>query len=120
MRTSKSIVILFFCVCMICIASCTYNKEELLYPNVTSCDTTDIGFAAKINPIFVNNCITCHGPGGSEEGYQLNTYSLINSESAIAYERMNDALDPMPPSGRLDPCEINAFKIWIDNGKLNN
>jgi hypothetical protein len=99
---------------------CDYNKEEILYPIVEVCDTVDSKFSSRVNTIFQSNCVVCHSLGGSQEDYPLTNFEQISVDPDLAYERMTDASDPMPPTGLIDPCDAAAFKKWIDNGKLNN
>ena len=103
---------------------CYYDVESELYPN-QSCDSTNVGFAARIEPVIANQCESCHS-GASPSGGLLLTGHAAISDAALAgslleritLEEGNPLL--MPPSGALGDCDIAAITQWIDDGAPAN
>jgi len=110
------------------LTTCTYNNEEVLYGGSTnSCDTTNITFTAKVAPIFINNCVRCHGnivAAQSGGGIKLENYEDIKANINRAYGAMNHdpLIQPMPRdmSAKIDACDIKKVRIWKDAGALKN
>jgi uncharacterized membrane protein len=104
------------------VQSCTYNKEELLYPGSTlppSCDSIP-SFQSSIKNIIINKCAIsgCHDAFASG-GYIFQNYAQIsgakdNIKAAAVVQKI------MPLSGTLEPSEINQLRCWIENGAPNN
>ena len=99
--------------------SCTYNKEELLYPSPPGCDTVP-SFQGSVKIIINNKCAIsgCHDEFASG-GYTFQNYTQINSaknniKSAVVIQKI------MPLTGTITPDEINQLRCWIDNGAPNN
>ena len=92
---------------------------------------TNISYALTIQPIFDNNCISCHNEGHST-GLDLSTHtgvmaggenglviSLSHSESLL-WQRVD--LDEMPPgtADSLREEEKDFIGQWIDEGAPEN
>jgi len=99
--------------------SCTYNKEELLYPSPPGCDTVP-SFQSSVKIIINNKCAIsgCHDAFASG-GYTFQNYTQINRaknniKSAVVIQKI------MPLTGTITPDEINQLRCWIDNGAPNN
>lgn len=95
-----------------------------------ACDTSGtISFASKIWPIIQNNCKGCHGATSPSGGVNLSDYTQVkyyadnlrNSTPIIlgAIEQL-PGFFAMPPSGKLDGCDITKVNLWIQQGKQNN
>jgi hypothetical protein len=86
---------------------------------------TDVCFDTQIEPIFVNNCATsgCHDLESKKGDYFLGNYENImkgvvaskHKESAI----YNAIKDQKGPHSKVAYADINAIKIWIENGAFN-
>ena len=92
-----------------------------------------VDFARDIQPLFREHCIECHGPSQQMRGLRLdrrrdampnrvgaNGARIVpgNSARSPLYRRVS-ATQPgaqMPPSGPLQPEQINLIKVWIDQG----
>jgi uncharacterized membrane protein len=101
----------------------------------------EISFNNDVAPIFQENCLKCHTPGGPGEqasGLDMTSYdSLMKGTKygpvVIADDSYSSAI-VMLIEGRADPKlkmphgdnrpltaeEINALKTWIDQGAKNN
>ncbi len=113
----------FFLSLALVMQSCYYDKEELLYPGSTAavdCSTVPATFSANVLPIVSANCATsgCHDATASG-GLTFQNHSQISGAQARINAR---ALieKTMPPSGPLQPSEINAIKCWLESGAPNN
>jgi hypothetical protein len=100
--------------------SCYYDNEEMLYPDLNgSCDTSNVTFSTTIAPILNNNCLSCHSDANAAFGGGVRLQSLADVQASSA--KIMPAIDqtgpkPMPPSGKLKPCAVTQFRIWIRNG----
>jgi hypothetical protein len=111
------------------LTSCYYDSEEELYENVP-CINGEVSYSNDIVPILSVNCYSCHsisdapisGDGLVLEGYNnLVLYLEGNTETFLGSIEHNGNGKPMPDEGKkLDKCSIQAFKDWIEQGKLNN
>jgi len=86
------------------------------------CDTTTYTFAARIKPIFEQNCstsISCHA-AGSVNG-DLTNYTYIKQKVEFnLIQRRALVFKDMPPANPLPDCERLLINLWIDGGALNN
>ena len=88
-----------------------------------------VDYTTEIQPIFDNNCATCHIPGYSG-GLNLSNYQNLMStgvvvpgdyQSSLLYVRINlpeSAAGDMPPNGSLTQSEIDLIATWIEEGAL--
>jgi len=108
---------------MVTAAGCYYDKAELLYPGSNQpadCSTIAATFGANVLPLVVSKCAiaTCHDATASG-GVVLQNYSQISSVK----DRINTRVvveKTMPPTGPLQPAEINILQCWIASGAPNN
>ncbi len=89
-----------------------------------------VSYSLDIQPIFDNNCISCHPliisvPDLTED----NSYDAVISnnyivpkdlEASTLYQKLKGKPNVMPPSGALPKIEIDLVKEWIEQGALNN
>ncbi|MBI2794521.1 MAG: hypothetical protein HYX66_07730 [Ignavibacteria bacterium] len=113
-------VIMLFCSC----ESSTFPVEA---PTVKD----NLSFSLDIQPILSSNCARCHYPGNIlpdlREGYAYE--SLMegdgitpgNAEESELVEMLEGGgNNPMPPSTKLSPVNIELIKKWIDEGAKDN
>ena len=90
----------------------------------SGCDTSNVRFAATIQPILQTYCTGCHSGTGASAGINLTTYTGIKPQ--IDNGRIWAAINhtgprPMPLGGnKLSDCNIARIGIWIKNGAPNN
>lgn len=123
----RAITILFLLVIMITIAGCYKDNEEELYPgNGGTCDVTGVTYSSTVAPLLQNNgCTGCHSGGAPSGGITLNSYTAVKGIAANGklYGAISHAagFSPMPKNGaKMNACDINKIKAWIDAGALNN
>ena len=119
----------FFIWSVVLVSSCYYDNEEKLY-NGIPCNSGEISYKTDLLPIFQVNCYNCHsienapvsGDALVLEGYNnLTVYLQSNTETFMGSMEQNGRAIAMPKNGtKLDKCSIQAFRDWIDQGKLNN
>jgi cytochrome c5 len=83
-------------------------------PNAPTCDTTNVGFAAVIKPLFNTHCNSCHSTSAGTfpalDDYQS---SKDNIQTIIDAILQNGNASPMPKgASKLDDCTINKVKAW--------
>ena len=107
--------------------SCNYDNEESLY-GVSDCDTNFVSFEMDIYPIIISHCTMCHSDPSPSAGLALETYTQIKSSALNgSYSGMINRIEKpegtplgMPPNYRLELCQIQMIKAWVEQGALNN
>ncbi|MEQ6123756.1 hypothetical protein AAON49_06105 [Pseudotenacibaculum sp. MALMAid0570] len=81
-----------------------------------------ITYVDNVKTIIDNNCTTCHGAVNPNAGLSLVTYLQVRSaaENGNLIPRMNNATNPMPPSGVLPAATRAIIDKWRDDGFLEN
>jgi cytochrome c5 len=109
------------------VASCYYDSEEYLYPQISqTCDTANVTYNASIATIL-NSCTTCHYKGTSLQtggGISLADYNDVKIKvddghlwGAAAHL---NGYKWMPPEGKLDDCSLLKIQTWINKGAPEN
>ena len=113
-----------FLLAVSCVLSgCYYDVESELYPKDPNqtCDTLNVSYQARIEPIIRTNCYACHSGNAVAGGnIMLEGYAnLKNVDGARLYGAVSHTSgSPMPKGGnKLPDCDISAIKKWIDSGK---
>lgn len=100
-------------------------KNNSCDANATGCDTKKVTFGKVIKPILDKNCTGCHS--GTSPSANINL-ALYNGVAAIAksgslYGSISHSLSysKMPKNAsKLDQCDIDKVKAWIDAGAKDN
>lgn len=79
---------------------------------------TKITFEANVKSIISQNCFECHNGPSARAGVRLENFQQIMTSGASVLRRMNDANNPMPPSGLLRPELRNIINQWASDGFL--
>ncbi|HLN54026.1 MAG TPA: hypothetical protein VK212_09990 [Lentimicrobium sp.] len=103
--------------------SCYNDSEEALYP--AGCDTTNVSYSQTIQPILSQNCNSCHNSTENNAGVITENYNdlITHVNSGIFWKAVNHetGVVPMPFEGqKLQQCDLDRIKAWIDNGAPNN
>ena len=117
----------FVTIILVLLGSCYYDSEEALYPSLNSaCDTTNVTFSGMIVPLLANNCLSCHSnatAASSGNGIHLENYADVQTRAAAiaGSVKQTGTYSPMPKNGgKLKPCLITQFDLWVSKGMLNN
>jgi hypothetical protein len=112
---------------MLACASCYNDKGDKLYPNVVQCDTSGMKYSTNIQPIIQTNCLNqgCHTSGNPSGGFKFDSYD--NLVLVIPGDKLLNALQytaggskNMPPTGKMNDCDISKISAWIKRGYPNN
>jgi hypothetical protein len=114
---------------VLALAGCYNDNTDDLYPKapLSSCDTSNITFNAKILPIFQQSCATpsCHSGSTPARGWNMGQYQGI--KASVDAGRLLGAIKhlpgfvPMPQGGgSLSDCDIKKIELWVQAGALNN
>ena len=100
--------------------SCT--TAEIPLDEVGDPITDIVTYDADVKTIIDNNCTTCHGSVRPQAGLSLVSYQQVRTaaESGNLIPRMNNATNPMPPSGILPAATRALIDKWADDGFLEN
>ena len=81
----------------------------------------EISYSNDIQPIVSNFCTTCHAGKDPEGELLLTDYAQVRKmvEKGNLLKRINDAEDPMPPSGKIPTYMRRMFKVWADTGYID-
>ena len=103
---------------------CYYDVEEELYGN---CNTTNVTYSQTITNIMSNYaCLNCHStPVSNGATFSLTTYANVKAQvdANRLYGSINhqSGFAPMPQgASKMNQCDINKVKAWIDAGAPNN
>lgn len=103
---------------------CYYDNEADLY-GTSACDTTSVTYSTGVVNVLANNCYSCHNAANANDaggGYQFDSYTLLTDfvTSGTLLNRINDAQNPMPPTGLIDNCQRLKIQAWINEGAQDN
>ncbi len=69
--------------------------------------------------VFTQRCFQCHGANAAG-GLNMTIYANSQANAALIRSRMNNAMNPMPPSGLLGADDRQLVDIWISSGTPQN
>jgi hypothetical protein len=102
------------------INSCYYDNEAELYGNNANCTDTVSSYNGRLKGIIDSKCVACHNTPGPESDDFRSFAGVNNFKEAIVcrvVEKGSSCNKPaMPPSNDLTECDIEAFKLWQQNG----
>lgn len=122
------ILFLTFCLAAIVLPVAAEPKDEAASK---STEVTEVDFATQVKPILSDKCFFCHGPDANHRSADLRldlppessddnwAIAAGDREESLAWERINDSDDPMPPVKShkvLSAKEIDILGRWIDQG----
>lgn len=90
-----------------------------------TCKTTDMSFAADIQPIFNANCTYCHSSSNLSGGQDLSNYAGVlhatDNGKLLGVINHSSGYPAMPQgAAKLSDCTISKITAWIAQGKLDN
>ncbi len=105
--------------------ACTNDNLNEDFP---PCDSSSVRYSAEITDIFSNNCLGCHGTNTfstAGAGINLTDHSVVKdfveNGRLMATIEQSDSVSPMPMNAsKLDQCNIDKIKTWINEGAQNN
>jgi hypothetical protein len=105
---------------MILFSSC----EKYAYELATVNPDEPVLFQTQIQPIFTNNCITCHKGSRNPDLREGNSYASLSSGGYVNLPAENSRLYSQVTSGSHTSFTLDTEKqlilIWIGQGALDN
>jgi len=100
-----------------------------LASQVLSQTTDKVDFARDVQPIFHQNCLSCHGPKTQNAGLRVDRRSSVlkpgtrrvipgGVENSLLYYRISGTQYglQMPPTGALPAEQVKVIRTWIEQG----
>lgn len=118
MITKNPLLIAFLSLCTL---SCSNRNSDDLIPNIPNEDI--VTYDNTVASIISDNCISCHSnPPQFGATFPLTTYLDVKNftEDGQLLMSINDASDPMPPSGLMPQFKRDLIQEWADNGFPEN
>ena len=117
----KIFTVLFF---SLLILSCSYDKEENLFPN-NNCVTTNVTYSKFVSNYVNRLCVGCHSSASPSGGIVLDNYNdvkkYVDNGRFIGSIRHDNGYERMPQSMPKSPkCDIDKLEAWITSGAPNN
>jgi len=107
------------------IQGCYYRKADLVYPQASTCDTSNVKYSVEVTNILRANCYSCHATGIAMGGVTLDTYAAVKSN--VNFGLIPGVIMHLPgfaamPKGRpkLADCDIAKISAWVNKGAPNN
>jgi cytochrome c5 len=88
------------------------------------CDSTNVTYAVQVTSIMDANCVACHNATSASGNVSLHNYTAVKTN--VDNGKLSGAINhlfgyaAMPPSGKMNECNLTIIKKWIDNGAPNN
>ena len=104
-------------------SGCYYDKYDKLYPPSTAaiCDSTNVTYSVTVRGILDGYCMGCHDVTSS---YPFDTYDGVNNYVSNGFlmgdVKQLSGFPPMPPTGKLNDCDIAKLQKWVNDGAPNN
>src|SRR5688572_7128629 len=125
MKPATLVCVIIFC--FFVAIGCVYEKEDILYPPAP-CDTSSPSYSLIVQPIISANCYSCHDATNSAVnggGNQMDSHSKLkvfaDNGDLVGVITHSPGHSPMPKnSAKLNDCDINEIKAWVDAGSPNN
>jgi hypothetical protein len=118
MKTSILIIII-----LCALSGCRYDVETNM-----ACDTSNVTYSSTIRGIInTYGCLqsSCHGGTSPGSGFKLDSYEGVKAK--VTDGRLFGAINHSPGfaampqnAGKMNQCDIDKVKAWIDAGAPNN
>ncbi len=98
--------------------------EKYAYQIETVDPQEPVLFQTQIQPVFSNNCITCHRGNRNPDLRDGNSYASLTTGNYVTLPAENSRLYKMVTSGSHTSFTLDTEKqlilLWISQGALNN
>lgn len=105
---------------LVLFGSCYNDREDLLYPSITDCNTLNAEYAADIAPIIQSSCAIpgCHDAASGNKGGPFTNFTQVKNKAAIIKAQVVSGA--MPQGLSLSQEQIKLISCWVDSGAPNN
>ncbi len=113
-----SIKIIQVSVILVIILLCSNCTTAIIDEGENQVITEEVKYDPVVKEIMFNHCITCHGGPAPNAGIDLSTYENVKYyiESGKLLSRIENASNPMPPSGLLTNPNRQKIAKWVKDG----
>jgi hypothetical protein len=98
--------------------------EKYTYQMETVNPEEPVLFQTQIQPVFTNNCISCHKGSRNPDLRNGNSYNSLTTGNYVTLPAENSRLYRMVTSGSHTSFTLDSEKqlilLWIGQGALNN
>jgi len=106
-------------------AGCYNDSKEYLYPELPgACDTTNVTYSAKVQPIIDAYCVSCHSGSAPSGNLSIENYdqvkALADDGRLVNVINAANGYPLMPEGSALSDCSIKQIEIWVAAGAPNN
>lgn len=89
------------------------------------CDTSNVTFAASVQPILQTYCNGCHTGSAPSGGIDYSTYAgtrptALNGKLLGSVQHASGYVAMPQNANKLSACNISIIKAWVDAGAPNN
>lgn len=88
------------------------------------CDSVNVTFSKQVTSTLNANCVSCHNASSTNGGVSLHNYAAVKTNvdngKLIGSINHRSGFVTMPPSGKLDNCNLTIINKWINDGAPNN
>lgn len=119
----KLLIVIIFLLGFFTIESCYYDNVEELYPQQSSCDTSNVTYSGTLAPMMQGSCNTCHSTTSPSGGVTTSTYDGLKTVALNGklWNAVNRTQNWMPlGASKLPDCDLKKMDIWIRQGAPNN
>ena len=76
----------------------------------------------EVAAIVSTFCTECHSGSSPSASLNLSTFQNVRQamETGEMWERLNNKLEPMPPTGQLSPLTLQILEKWMNDGYPEN
>jgi hypothetical protein len=90
----------------------------------TICDTTKYSFKNDVFPILSSNCVSCHNSNTANGYTNLEDYNNVKNAASsgelVKVINKTGSFPQMPPSGKMNDCNIKKIEKWVAAGMKND
>ena len=85
-------------------------------PVPTAVSFTQLQSTDAVLGVFRRSCNGCHNAGNMSGGFNITDYASAKGLASTINARMNNAGNPMPPSGMLGTMDRAVVNVWVTTG----
>lgn len=90
----------------------------------TAVDTTNVTFSKTVLPLLETNCVGCHKSGSASGSVLLDTYAhvkiYVDNKKIWGSMNYSPGYIAMPPTQKLNDCQLKVVQKWIAAGAKND
>lgn len=118
----RKLTLLTLSIVVITLCNCTTNTIDEVEIEDLPPIVQQITYDDDVAPIINATCVGCHSGPSANAGLQLDGYANARAgvEQGNVLNRINNASNPMPPSGQMPATDRQIIEQWAADGFLEN